>query len=193
MAEITQEDVIKEFYMSHPNRDIKHPEVVDWVVAEYKKRTGRVFRDPDRGIRQLYQDGFLVQVKTGVYRYDPDLVHNRKLEDFTSKQKTDILERDGYKCVVCGRTKQEGAVLHVDHIKPKEKGGQAVIENGQVLCTDHNNIKKIYSQTEFGKRIFIKLQREAQKSKDEKMISFCKDILAVYEKHDMDSHIGRKT
>ncbi|PJB50739.1 MAG: HNH endonuclease, partial [Candidatus Brennerbacteria bacterium CG_4_9_14_3_um_filter_43_9] len=30
---------------------MKHPEVVDWVVFTYKKRTGKVFRDPDRAIR----------------------------------------------------------------------------------------------------------------------------------------------
>ena len=29
-----------------PNRNIPHPEIVDWVTAEYKKRTGQVFRDP---------------------------------------------------------------------------------------------------------------------------------------------------
>ena len=48
-----QKDLIIEFFKKNPNRDIKHPEVVDWVVETYKKRTGNVFRDPDRAIRQL--------------------------------------------------------------------------------------------------------------------------------------------
>jgi hypothetical protein len=44
---LSQEDLIKEFFINNPMRDIKHPEVVDWVVKEWKKRTGEVFRDPD--------------------------------------------------------------------------------------------------------------------------------------------------
>jgi len=70
VAEITQESLIKEFYQSRPNQDIQHAEAVDWLVGEYKKRTGKVFRDPDRGIRQLHQQGFLVKVGNGVYKYD---------------------------------------------------------------------------------------------------------------------------
>ena len=34
-----QKDLIVEFFKKNPNRDIRHPEVVDWVVAEYKKKT----------------------------------------------------------------------------------------------------------------------------------------------------------
>ena len=61
-----QKDLIIEFFKKNPNRDIKHPEVVDWVVATYKKRTGNVFRDPDRAIRQLAQSGFLIKISKGV-------------------------------------------------------------------------------------------------------------------------------
>lgn len=60
---------------------------MDWVVAEYKKRTGEVFRDPDRAIRMLSQGGKLIKIKKGVYKYDPDFVTNRELEDFTPEQK----------------------------------------------------------------------------------------------------------
>ncbi|WP_233704959.1 hypothetical protein [Helicobacter felis] len=47
---ISQQDLIMEFFKTNPNRDIAHPEVVDWVVKEYKERTGKVFRDPDRAL-----------------------------------------------------------------------------------------------------------------------------------------------
>ena len=57
-----QKDLIIEFFKKNPNRDIEHPEVVDWVVATYKKRTGNVFRDPDRAIRHLAQGGFLIKI-----------------------------------------------------------------------------------------------------------------------------------
>ena len=36
---ITQEEILKEFYRKHPHRDIKHPEVVDWVMAQAEGNT----------------------------------------------------------------------------------------------------------------------------------------------------------
>lgn len=117
---ITQKELLIEFFEKNPDRDIKHPEVVDWVTSEYFERTGQVFRDPDRGIRQLAQSGFLIKIAKGIYRYDQKLVKKRDLEDFTASQKKVILERDNFKCVVCGRGKKDGVELHVDHIKPKD-------------------------------------------------------------------------
>jgi len=46
---LSQIDLLKEYFIKHPQKDIPHPKVVDWAVAEWKKRTGEVFRDPDRG------------------------------------------------------------------------------------------------------------------------------------------------
>ena len=168
----TQQDLIMEYFKKHPNRDIKHPEIVDWVVSEYKKRTGKVFRDPDRGIRKLAQEGFLIKVAKGVYRYDPAFVAKRDLEDFTPAQKAAILKRDNYHCVVCGRGKEHGVELQVDHIKPKDQGGKAEIENGQTLCAQHNFQKKNYKQTESGKRFFIRLYAAAKKNKDKTLQDF---------------------
>lgn len=54
----TQYALIKEFFINHPNRKIPTAEAVDWVTKEYTRRTGRHFRDPDRSIRQLHQQGF---------------------------------------------------------------------------------------------------------------------------------------
>lgn len=184
-----QKDLIAEFFRKNPNRDIKHPEVVDWVAATYKKRTGNVFRDPDRAIRHLAQGGFLIKVAKGVYRYDPEKVQQRELYDFSAAQKKTILERDGFKCVVCGKGLKEGVDLHVDHIKPKDFGGEATIENGQTLCSQHNFIKKNLKQTETGKKMFIRLYELAKAEKNEELIKFCADVLKTYEKHNINGHI----
>lgn len=56
--EITQHSIIMEFFQNNSNKDIRHPTVVDWAETEYKKRTGKKFRDPDRQIRSLHQKGF---------------------------------------------------------------------------------------------------------------------------------------
>ncbi|WP_104637225.1 HNH endonuclease [Helicobacter felis] len=189
---ISQQDLIMEFFKAHPHRNIAHPEVVDWVVKEYKERTGKVFRDPDRGIRKLHQQGHLIKVGKGVYRYDPNFTLRPNLEDFSPALKKQILERDGYKCVICGAGQKEGVELHVDHIKPKDLGGQASLENGQTLCARHNFLKKNFNQTETGKKMFMRLLESARKNKEHDLVAFLEEVLSVYEKHGINGHIEWK-
>ncbi len=148
-----------------------------------------MFRDPDRGIRKLAQSGFLIKISKGIYKYVPEYVHNRELEDFSEKQKKTILERDGYKCVICGRGKKDGVELHVDHIKPKDFGGEATIENGQTLCSQHNFLKKNFKQTETGKKMFIRLYELAKKENNKELLDFCTQVLQVYERNNINGHI----
>ncbi|EAK0956123.1 HNH endonuclease [Campylobacter upsaliensis] len=179
-----------EFFKANEKRDIKHPEVVDWVVKEWQKRTGKVFRDPDRGIRSLHQKGYLQKIAKGVYRYDPDFVNLRQdLEDFSPALKKQILERDDYKCVICGMGKKEGVELHIDHIKPKDLGGKAVLENGQTLCSRHNFLKKNLKQTETGKKMFIQMLESAKDSGESELVAFLEEVLSIYEKHNINGHI----
>ena len=131
----------------------------------------------------------MIKISKGVYKYDLDFVVNRELENFTPDQKETILERDGYRCVVCGRGKFEGLELHIDHIKPKDLGGKATIENGQTLCAQHNFKKKNYSQTETEKKIFINLYNLAKSLGDTELTSFCNQIFEVYEKNGINGHI----
>jgi hypothetical protein len=109
---MSQRDFLLEYYKSNPNRNIKHPEIVDWATNEYRKRIGKIFRDPDRGIRKLHQEGYLIKIKNGTYKYDPDLINKRELEDFSPKIKEAIFKRDGYKCVVCGLGRKNGVEIH---------------------------------------------------------------------------------
>ncbi|WP_297814221.1 HNH endonuclease [uncultured Helicobacter sp.] len=186
----SQLDLIMEFFKANPKRDIPHPEVVDWVVKEWQKRTGKVFRDPDRGIRSLHQRGYLQKIAKGVYRYDSDFVALREdLEDFAPALKKQILERDNYQCVICGIGKQEGAELHIDHIKPKDLGGKATLENGQTLCSKHNFLKKNLKQTETGKKMFLRMLETAKNANEKELIDFLEDVLEVYEKHNINGHI----
>jgi len=128
-------------------------------------------------------------VKKGIYRYDPDFQIKNNLEDFTQEQKNIILKRDNYQCVICGRGLRDGVELQVDHIKPKSLGGKAVIENGQTLCAQHNFIKKNLKQTETGKKMYIRLYELAKKEDNKELLRFCKAILKVYEKYNINGHI----
>lgn len=186
-TKITQRGIVLEFYRNNPGRDIETPEAVDWAVSEYKKRTGKIFRDPDRQIRSLYSEGYLIKIKNGLYRYDPKQI--RTLENFTAAQKAEIFRRDGYKCVVCGLGEREGLSMHADHIKPRARGGVSTVENGQTLCSKHNFRKRHYNQTEVSKKMFIRLLERSSKVHDRELAEFCKDILRAYEKHDINGHI----
>lgn len=187
--QVSQKDLLIEFYTKNPKRNISHPEVVDWVTKEFKKRTGGVFRDPDRGIRKLFQEGFLIQIGKGVYHYDPSHIQNRELEDFDAKTKKEIFEKGEYKCVICGRGQKEGMEIHADHIKPKDKGGKAILENGQILCSQHNFLKKNLGQTTLGKRYFIQLLNASRRSGDENLINFCEEVLKLFDKYGIDTDV----
>jgi len=184
-------DLVLEYFQKHPKEDLPHGPVVDWVEEEYLKLYGKKPRDIWRQIRKFYQEGKLIKVRKGIYRYDPDLISDNQIFDFSPEIKEKIFKRDHYKCVVCGRGRKDGVEICADHIIPKDKGGTNTLENGQTLCMEHNLLKKNYSQTEAGKKYFIKIYKQAVKKKDEKMIKFCKDVFDVYDKHQINGHIKR--
>ncbi|MEW6609451.1 MAG: HNH endonuclease signature motif containing protein [bacterium] len=184
-------DLIMEYFRNHPKEELQHGPVVDWVEEQYLKLYGKKPRDTWRGIRRLHQEGFLIKVRKGVYKYDPEFIQNKELYEFPTEVKEAILKRDGYKCVVCGRGREDGIEIHADHKIPLDKGGENTIDNGQTLCSEHNFLKKNYSQTEFGKRFLIKLYNDAMKKSDERMVKFCKEIFDIYDKYGINGHIQR--
>jgi len=184
-------DLILQFFKTHPKEDLQHGPVVDWVEEKYLALYRKKPRDTWRAIRMLHQQGVLIKVRKGVYRYDPDAVAETELFDFPAEVKAAIFKRDDYRCVVCGRGRKDGVEICADHRTPKDKGGSNTLDNGQTLCTEHNLIKKNYSQTEAGKRYFIRLYQQAVESNDIKMVRFCKDVFDVYDRHAIDGHIPR--
>ncbi len=52
-----------------------------------------------------------------------------------------VFQRDGWKCVACGRSSHDAVILQVDHIQPRSCGGSDHLDNLQTLCTTCNQGK----------------------------------------------------
>lgn len=62
-----------------------------------------------------------------------------------------VLKRDGAKCACCGATPATGAVMNVDHIKPRKIYPELALDpnNLQVLCHECNHGKGNWDMTDF--------------------------------------------
>lgn len=190
MKKISQKEFLFRYYKKRPLEVIKHEEIIPDALQKYKQKYGQDLKDPDRAIRKLYEEGKLIKVAKGQYKYDPNYQGEAQAESFSSDIRNEIFKRDDYKCVICGKGKKEGVELHADHIKPRSKGGQSTVKNGQTLCSDQNMLKKNLDQTETGKKMFIKLYELAKSEQNDTYVQFTKDILAVYKKYNINGHIS---
>lgn len=74
----------------------------------------------------------------------PKYVVGMKSEFYSTNEwrhiRWEVLRASDMACVVCGRGRAHGIVLHVDHIKPRSKFPwlELVKSNLQVLCADCN-------------------------------------------------------
>ena len=64
----------------------------------------------------------------------------RTSRDINARLKYLVLQRDDFKCVVCGRSPatHQNVILHADHIIPYAKGGETIKDNLQTLCQECN-------------------------------------------------------
>lgn len=69
---------------------------------------------------------------------DRRMANDEEHAKVTRAMRYDVLRRDGFRCVKCGRGREDGVKLHVDHIKPVSRGGKSVMDNLQTLCEDCN-------------------------------------------------------
>jgi len=174
----TVTNYIKKFFEDHLNEEVEHGRVVDYVFKFIPKA-----RDPWRAIRKLYQEGWLIKVRKGVYKRVPGHKGQHFLTPFSYKVKEAIFKRDNYRCVVCGNGKHNGYEIHADHIRPQSQGGLSTIENGQTLCSEHNLMKKRYGTIDFLKKYCDNMVKRAKKYKDKNTEELFKELLKVIEKY----------
>lgn len=86
------------------------------------------------GITRTVGDAYRLAVSKGrvVWAYKLERKHRTKLSPFLRYK---VLERDGYKCVKCGDTR-DNTILEIDHINNIPDDNRE--ENLQTLCHDCN-------------------------------------------------------
>lgn len=137
--------------------------IIDWVELTFPKYRGKLMKglnwgilyneygnnvyDPnelENEISRLLQDDDITKQK-GIYEY---LLSGKTKEKvlsiraFTDNEKMTMYERQQGICPMC---KAEGIdikwkleEMHADHILPWSKGGHTTLDNGQLLCREHN-------------------------------------------------------
>ena len=68
----TIRELALEYFKDHPNEELTHDTVVDWVTEQRVKMGYEPPRDVWRMVRQLHQEGLLVSPCRGVYKYDTE-------------------------------------------------------------------------------------------------------------------------
>lgn len=179
----SQEGITLKTLVNNKNVKMSTQQITDIASKEYEKLTGKKYREvTGRAIRKLAERGLIQRDKKGVFYYN-GIFEKSQINEFSNDQKKIILERDNYTCLLCGARKVEGALLTVDHIIPQSKGGKADIENGMVLCAGCENRKSNYSLNSFGKKMYIKILKIAEKKNDKNTINFLNELLAIFDKY----------
>jgi site-specific DNA-methyltransferase (adenine-specific) len=70
---ITQTDILYQYFIDHPNRDIPNVEIKGWLESDYIEATGLEIKWFDRRIRDLVEKGNIKKVGNGVHRLDTPL------------------------------------------------------------------------------------------------------------------------
>ena len=138
----TEKETIRHFFYSFYQRWWRNDATDNDIMAFSNNRQQSIvnLQTRDRIIRQLF------------FEYLTENNIEFKLKDeqraFNEAQRIEIYRRDKGLCQECleeGKNEKEAIVswnnYQADHIFPHSKGGQTEVENGQLLCTFHNQKK----------------------------------------------------
>lgn len=140
--------------------------VIDWVELTFPKYRTKLMKglnwgilyneygtniyDPnelENEITRLLQDDDITKQK-GIYEYllsGKTKEKSLSIRAFTDNEKVTMYERQKGICPMCKAEnkdiKWELEDMHADHILPWSKGGHTTLDNGQMLCREHNLLK----------------------------------------------------
>jgi ATP adenylyltransferase len=154
-------DIAKEISMQDPSQIEYYQDITNNMVGRVLRNHNIVYKDKKDYTLNGFGELSVAEVK--------DLINicNEKLEIYIDKRGADIwkhrtkgrapirgsikyevLKRAHFRCELCGIMDSEKA-LEVDHITPKNLGGEDSINNYQALCYSCNSMKSDHDNTDF--------------------------------------------
>jgi len=138
-------------------RQERHEECVRRNPKHGKQKLSKKERKLQKKLRrQLKQAPVQKQViKYQSTKYNGDVCSKEFLQSYEwRKVRMVALKRDGAICACCGASPKTGAVMNVDHIKPRRTHPHLALdpENLQVLCADCNHGKGSWDDTDWRKK-----------------------------------------
>lgn len=111
------------------------------TVTHGRTKPSRKMYDPGVALspRDLGYPALQEMVRVMEERWDAfRLVKLRERGSVAVGLRFDVFMRDGFRCRYCGRSIDEGIVLHADHVIPESKGGPTTLDNLVTSCMDCN-------------------------------------------------------
>ena len=176
-----------DWFKQFPMRKFSNEEIRNLLPTAYLKSTRNKknkFQDPCRSARKLVANGRIQKfptTKARYYWYDPKL--ENLPEEFDDDEKTAILERDGLRCVVCGRGVADGVKVSVGYAMSTRRGGVLDIKNGRTLCPIHRWTLETAQDSDEGQRNWRKLRSKLPKMGEPRAQKFWKEFLELLKKY----------
>jgi hypothetical protein len=129
---MSQKDVVLAYFASKPGEDIPHAVSKREIEQIWFAQMGKMIEDPAKKIRELAASGQLLQVDSGVYRFNQLDPISRKAK-FSEYSKNAVLAASNFQCNVCRVSISESSL----HVIRRDVSLDANAANGLVLCDLH--------------------------------------------------------
>lgn len=157
----TRKQIATEILKYDPSQIEYYERITDNMVGRILRKHGiieRIKTDysltsfPDLKLSEIEELSSLCDQKINEFlknRGDKIWQHRRKSRTpISGSIKYQVLKRAKFRCELCGISADEKA-LEVDHIVPKNTGGEDSINNYQALCYTHNSMKRDQDDEDF--------------------------------------------
>jgi len=167
---VSARDRIRKYFEENVRKVVKTADIRRVAgISEYARRI-RELRNQEGMRIKSHRD--LHYLKPGEYILETLERSPQFGEKVSAQLRTQILERNGYTCQVCGAgsgdtdpvNPNRKIRLHIDHIVPISRGGTSDPDNLRVLCSACNQGRaNIQTPTESTKNLLARIRREPRK------------------------------
>jgi len=184
---VNKPDFLFEFLRKHPGRKFTPEQLRHKIEDAYLRQFGEPFNDVNRAARNLARRGQIQRepaTKAKFYWYDPKL--EVSVEEFDDDELREILERDGFACVVCKRGTADGVKVFVGYALSTRRGGKLDVKNGRTLCATHRWTLETAQDSDQAQHNWRKLRKKLPMIGVPKSQNFWNEFIQLLKKYGID-------